>query len=39
MNHLIAKIKALDAEFLKVISDERGLFDIPDLSDNQAYSP
>jgi hypothetical protein len=39
MNHLIAKIKARDAEFLKVVSDERGIFDMPDLSDSQAYSP
>lgn len=39
MNHLIAKIKARNAEFLKVVSDERGIFDMPDLSDSQAYSP
>ena len=39
MNHLIAKIKARKAEFLKVVSDERGIFDMPDLSDSQAYSP
>lgn len=39
MNHLLAKIKARNAEFLKVMSDERDLFDMPDLSDNQTYSP
>lgn len=39
MNHLLAKIKGRSTEFLKVMSDERGVFDMPDLSDNQAYSP
>ena len=39
MNHLLAKIKARDVEFLKVMSDERDIFDMPDLSDSQAYSP
>jgi len=39
MNHLLAKIKGRSTEFLKVMSDERGVFDLPDLSDNQAYSP
>lgn len=39
MNHLLAKIEGRNAGFLKVMSDERGLFDIPDLLDNQAYSP
>ena len=39
MNHLLAKIKGRNAGFLKVMSDERRVFDMPDLSDNQAYSP
>ena len=39
MNHLLARIKGRNAEFLKVMSDERDLFDMPDLSDKQAYSP
>lgn len=39
MNHLLAKIKDRNAGFLKVMSDERGVFDMPDLSNNQAYSP
>jgi|GEM_PF-3668637 len=39
MNHLLAKIKGQNAEFLKVMSSENAIFDMPDLSDNQAYSP
>lgn len=39
MNYLLAKIKGQDAEFLKVMSYERDIFDMPDLSDNQVYLP
>ena len=39
MNYLLAKIRASNAEFWKVMSDERNIFDLPDLSDNQVYSP
>lgn len=39
MNYLLAKIKGQDAEFLKVMSYEREIFDMPDLSNNQVYLP
>lgn len=39
MNHLLAKTKGRNAGFLKVMSDERDLFDIPEFSDSQPYSP
>jgi len=39
MNYLLAEIKDRKAGLLKVMSDERGLFDMPDLSDSQVYSP
>lgn len=39
MNYLLAEIKGRNAEFLKVMSVQRGVFDLPDLSDSQAYSP
>ncbi|ABE52138.1 hypothetical protein [Methanococcoides burtonii] len=39
MNHLLAKTKDRNAGFFKVMSDKRGVFDMPDFSDSQAYSP
>ncbi len=39
MNYLLSEIKDRNVEFLKVMSTESGVFDMPDLSDSQAYSP
>ena len=39
MNYLLARIKGRTAEFLKVVSDEIDIFDMPDFSNNIAYSP
>ena len=39
MNYLLAEVKDRKAGLFKVMSDERSLFDMPDLSDKQAYSP
>lgn len=39
MNHLLAKIKGRNGGFFKVMSDERGVFDMPEFSDNKPYSP
>jgi len=39
MNHLFAKITSRNGEILKVMSDEIDIFDVPDLSDTQIYTP
>lgn len=39
MNHLLAKTTNRNGAILKVMSDERDLFDIPDLSNTQTYTP
>ncbi|AGB49541.1 hypothetical protein Metho_1319 [Methanomethylovorans hollandica DSM 15978] len=38
MNHLLAKIIGRNGAILKVMSDERDLFDLPDLSDTHTYT-
>ena len=39
MNYLLAKIKDRRSGLLKVMSIENDVFDMPDVSDNQVYSP
>lgn len=39
VNYLLARMKGRSAGFLKIMSNERGVFDMPDLSDSQTYSP
>lgn len=39
MNHLLARIKGPEEEFLKVISSRNKIFDLPDLTNVQNYSP
>lgn len=39
MNYLLAEIKDRSTELLKVMSDEKDIFEMPDLSNVQDYSP
>ncbi|MDY0387531.1 MAG: hypothetical protein RBT65_10470 [Methanolobus sp.] len=38
MNHLLARTKGQNGEFVKVMSNENDLFDLPDLSENLTYT-